>query len=107
MRLSQLVTVELPSHVILDIKMDVTCKARFVAGGHVTDLPSQVTYADVVSRNSVRIVLLIEFIADTWCLCAECIFERQLVKRFILHAAPSLILLLKVAMHLLFVSCMG
>ena len=32
-------------------------KARFVAGGHTTDVPSALTYASVVSRDSVRIAL--------------------------------------------------
>jgi hypothetical protein len=49
----------IPCHMIFDIKMDFTRKARFVAGGHVTDPPSLITYASVVSRNSVRIALLI------------------------------------------------
>jgi hypothetical protein len=49
----------IPCHMIFDIKMDFTRKARFVAGGHVTDPPSSITYASVVSRDSVRIALLI------------------------------------------------
>jgi hypothetical protein len=40
-------------------QMDFTCKARFVAGGHVTDPPSSITYASVVSRDTVQIALLI------------------------------------------------
>jgi hypothetical protein len=50
---------QIPCHVVFDIKMDFTCKARFVAGGHVTEAPSSITYASVVSRESVRIALLI------------------------------------------------
>ena len=46
-------------HIIFDIKMDLTRKARFVAGGHMTDPPSSMTYASVVSRDSVRIALLL------------------------------------------------
>ena len=34
-------------------------KARFVAGGHMIDTPSTLTYASVVSRESVRIALTI------------------------------------------------
>ena len=32
-------------------------KARFIAGGHTTDVPRTLTYASVVSRDSVRIAL--------------------------------------------------
>jgi hypothetical protein len=34
-------------------------KARYVAGGHMTVAPSTITYASVVSRESIRIGLLI------------------------------------------------
>ena len=34
-------------------------KARFVAGGHTTETPSTLTYSSVVSRDSVRIILLV------------------------------------------------
>ena len=48
-------------HLIFDIKMgeNFRRKARFVAGGHTTDAPSTLTYASVVSRDSVRIALTI------------------------------------------------
>jgi hypothetical protein len=46
-------------HMIFDIKMDFTRKARFVAGGHMTEPPPSITYASVVSRESVRIALTI------------------------------------------------
>jgi hypothetical protein len=49
----------IPCHLIFDIKMDFTRKARFVAGGHVTDPPSSLTYSSVVSRDSVRLVFLV------------------------------------------------
>ena len=39
-------------------------KARFVAGGHTTDVPSTLTYASVVSRDSVRIALTIAALND-------------------------------------------
>ena len=42
-------------HLIFDVKMDLTRKARYVAGGHLTDPPSFLTYASVVSRDTVRI----------------------------------------------------
>jgi hypothetical protein len=48
----------IPYHMMFDVKMDFTRKARFVAGGQVTQPPSTQTYASVVSRNSVRIGIL-------------------------------------------------
>jgi len=52
---------EVKCHVIFDIKLgeNYRKKARFVAGGHTTDTPSIMTYASVVSRDSVRIALTI------------------------------------------------
>jgi hypothetical protein len=44
-------------HLIFDVKMDFTRKARFVAGGHMMDPPSTLTYSSVVSRDSVHIAL--------------------------------------------------
>jgi Reverse transcriptase (RNA-dependent DNA polymerase) len=46
-------------HMVFDIKMDFTRKARFVAGGHMTKAPASITYSSVVSRESVRIAFLI------------------------------------------------
>jgi hypothetical protein len=46
---------EIECHVIFDVKMDFTRKARFVAGGHMTETPTAVTYSSVVSRDSVQI----------------------------------------------------
>jgi Reverse transcriptase (RNA-dependent DNA polymerase) len=45
-------------HMIFDIKPDLTRKARFVAGGHMTDPPSESVYSSVVTRDSIRIALL-------------------------------------------------
>jgi hypothetical protein len=50
---------EITCHLIFDVKMDFTRKARFVAGGHTTEPPASVTYASVVSRDSVRLAFLI------------------------------------------------
>ena len=46
-------------HLIFDVKMDLTKKARYVAGGHLIDPPSSLTYASVVSCKTARIVFLI------------------------------------------------
>ena len=51
-------------HLILDIKIDFTWKALFVAGGHVTDPPECLTYSSVVSRKTVRIAFLLAALND-------------------------------------------
>ena len=42
-----------------EVKIDLRRKARYVAGGHLTDVPTSMTYSTVVSRESVRIAFLI------------------------------------------------
>ena len=50
----------IPYHIIFDIKFDLTRKARLVAGGHKNkEIPAYATYSSVVSRESVRLGLLI------------------------------------------------
>jgi hypothetical protein len=44
---------EIGCHIVFDIKMDFTRKARFCAGGHTTDTPAVMMYSSVVSRDSV------------------------------------------------------
>jgi hypothetical protein len=44
--------------------MDLTRKARFVAGGHTTETPTSLTYSSVVSRDSVRIAFLMAALND-------------------------------------------
>jgi hypothetical protein len=46
-------------HMNFEVKMDFTRKARFVAGGHMTDPSAIMTYSSVVSRDSVRIGFLL------------------------------------------------
>jgi hypothetical protein len=56
---------EIRCHVIFDVKMDFTRKARFVAGGHMTDTPGSITHSSVVSRDtSVRLAFLIAGLND-------------------------------------------
>jgi hypothetical protein len=55
---------EIRCHMIFDIKMDFTRKARFVAGGHLTEAPTSITYSSVVSRDSVRLAFLIAGLND-------------------------------------------
>ena len=52
-------------HMIFDVKMDnFTYKARMVAGGHTTETPASITYASVVSRDSIRIALTMAALND-------------------------------------------
>ena len=48
-------------HMIFDIKMgeNFRRKACMVAGGHMNESPSSITYSSVVSRDSIRITLKI------------------------------------------------
>jgi Reverse transcriptase (RNA-dependent DNA polymerase) len=62
---------QIPCHIVFYIKIDFTRKARFVAGGHVTNPPSTHTYASVVSRESVRIALLIASLNDMEVMSAD------------------------------------
>ena len=55
---------EIRCHVIFDVKMDFTRKARFVAGGHTTDTSSSITYSSVVLRDSVRLAFLVAGLND-------------------------------------------
>ena len=50
---------DIKCHMIFDVKMDLTRKARFVAEGHMTEAPASTTFSGVVSRDSVRIAFLI------------------------------------------------
>ena len=56
---------EIHCHLVFDIKMeDFHRKARFVAGGHITEAPKTLTYASVVSRETVRIALTLAALND-------------------------------------------
>jgi len=46
-------------HMIFGVKMDFMCKARLVAGGHVTNPSTYLTYSNVVSYDSICIAFLI------------------------------------------------
>jgi hypothetical protein len=52
-------------HMIFNVKKeDFRCKARLMAGGHTTAAPETITYTSVVSRESVRIALLLAALND-------------------------------------------
>ena len=64
---------ETKGHWIFDIKMDgkFTRKARFVAGGHLIDAPSSLTYSTVVTRESVRIAFMLAALNGLDIKCAD------------------------------------
>ena len=50
---------------VFDVKMEDFCrKARLVAGGHMTKAPPTITYARVVSRETVCLALMIAALND-------------------------------------------
>ena len=49
----------IPMWIIFDVKMNLTRKARLVAGGHVTKAPAWDCYCSVASRQSVRLAFLV------------------------------------------------
>jgi hypothetical protein len=55
---------EIDCHMIFDVKMDLTRKARFVAGGQTTKTPTSITYSSVISRDSIQIAFLIAALND-------------------------------------------
>ncbi len=61
----------IPCHMVFDIKVDFTRKARFVAGGHKTETPKSITYSSVVSRDSIRIVFLLAALNEVDILAAD------------------------------------
>ena len=62
---------EIRTNIVFDIKMDFMRKARFVADGSTTEVPSEHTFASVVSRDSVRIALLYAALNDLDILSAD------------------------------------
>ena len=42
-----------------EVKFDLRRNARYVAGGHLTETPSSMTYSSAVSRESIRIAFLL------------------------------------------------
>ena len=58
-------------HMVFDIKMTLECKARYVTGGHQTEPSKDITFASVVSRDSIRITFLIAALNDLEILSAD------------------------------------
>ena len=61
----------IPCHMVFDIKVDFTRKARFVAGGHKFEAPKSITYSSIVSRDSVRIAFLLAALNEVDRLAAD------------------------------------
>jgi hypothetical protein len=55
---------EIKCHIVFDVKMDLTRKARFCANGNETSTPASAVYSSVVSRDSVRLAFLIASLND-------------------------------------------
>ncbi len=55
---------EITCHIIFHVKMDLTRKTIFVASGCLTEPPASITYARVVSLDSVRLVFLLAALND-------------------------------------------
>ena len=63
---------EIPYHIIFDVKLDLTRKARLVAGGHKNkNVPTFTTFSTVASRDSVRLLFLIAALNDLDLLSAD------------------------------------
>ena len=58
-------------HMIFDVKMDFTRKARFVSGGHMTNPPASITYSSVNARDSVRLGFMLTALHDVDILAAD------------------------------------
>ena len=63
---------EIPYHIIFDVKLDLTRKARLVAGGHKNkNVPTFSTFSTVASRDSVRLIFLIAALNELNLLSAD------------------------------------
>ena len=51
-------------HLIYDVKFDLTRKARYVGGGHLSQVSPSLSYSSFVSRDSVRTMFLIAALND-------------------------------------------
>jgi hypothetical protein len=45
--------VHIDCHIVFDVKITLDQKACYVAGGHQTEPPKEVTFASVISRDSI------------------------------------------------------
>ena len=62
----------IPYHIIFDVKLDLTRKARLVAGGHRNkNVPTFTTFSTVASRDRVRLMFLLAALNDLKLLSAD------------------------------------
>jgi len=54
----------IPCHMVFNIKVDFSHKARFIARGHRAEAPNSITYSSVVSHDSIHIVFLLTALND-------------------------------------------
>jgi hypothetical protein len=48
----------IPCHMIFDVRFNFTRKAQFIAGGHITDLPTSLKYSSVVAWGSLAFLII-------------------------------------------------
>ena len=49
---------DITCHLIFDLKLNMTQKARYVAGGHLTEVLTHMTYSSILGQETVRIGML-------------------------------------------------
>ena len=59
------------SHLVFNVKMDFTCKARWIKNGYLHDSPTESTFARVVSRETVRLCLTYAALNDLNVMCCD------------------------------------
>ena len=62
---------EITCHLIFDVKIELTSKARYVVGVHITNPPLSMIYVVVVSYDIVRQTLLISELDDLYILAGD------------------------------------
>jgi hypothetical protein len=58
-------------HMVFNVKLDLVCKVRIVAGGHQTDPPKESVYSSIVSHDSLHVAFLIAALNDLEILSAD------------------------------------
>ena len=81
-------------HMIFDIKFgeNFRCKARLVAGGHMTDTPNTLTYSSVISRDSIHIALTIAALNELSVMACDiqnAYLTADCREKIWMHAAPE------------------
>jgi hypothetical protein len=81
-------------HLIFNMKIDFTRRERFITGGHMTYPPSNITYCNVVSCESMRIAFILAALNDVELLTTgignTCLMH-SLVKKYIRWPVQNLV----------------